>query len=102
MVLGTFLVSPYAADYDLAILAFPIAWMAFIGLEHGWLRRDRNLLVATWLLPWLTAPIAALTHVGVVPIMMGLLLQQLWRRTASTPVRPTLAHAGPGATEGAT
>jgi hypothetical protein len=101
-VLGTFLVTPYAADYDLAVLAFPIAWMALLGVEHGWLRNDRNLLVAAWLLPWLTAPIAAITHVGIAPIIMGLLLRQLWRRTTSSPVAPALSHVGPGAAEGAT
>lgn len=100
LVVGTFLVSPYAADYDLAVLAFPIAWMALVGLERGWLRGDRNLLVATWMLPWLTAPFAAFTHVGVVPIVMGLLLRQLWKRTVLTP-DPALTHTGPESAEGA-
>lgn len=103
LVLGTFLVSPYAADYDLAVLAFPIAWMALLGVDQGWLRGDRNLLVAAWILPWLTAPIAVFTHVGVVPIVMGLLLRQLWRRTpAPPPVVPVLSHAGPEGAGGTT
>lgn len=101
MVLGTFLVTPYAADYDLAVLAFPIAWMALLGLERGWLRGDRNLLVAAWLLPWLTAPIAAFTQVGITPVIMALLLRQLWTRTATEPVRPALTHAGPEEAGGA-
>ena len=83
LVVGTFLVTPYAADYDLAVLAFPVAWLAIVGLEHGWRRGDRNLLVATWMIPWLTAPVAALTHVGLVPILMALNLRQLWARTSS-------------------
>lgn len=82
-VVGTFLTTPYAADYDLAVLAFPIAWMAVLGLQHGWLRGDRNLLVATWILPMVAAPIALLTHVTVVPFLMALLLRQLWVRTSS-------------------
>lgn len=81
LVVGTFLVSPYAADYDLAALAFPIAWMALLGLERGWLRGDRNLLVVTWLLPMLTGPVAALTHVCVTPVVMALLLRQLLLRS---------------------
>ena len=81
LVLGTFLVSPYAADYDLAVLAFPIAWMGLLGLESGWLRRDRNLLVLAWVLPVVTAPIALFTHVGIAPFVMGLMLRQLWVRT---------------------
>ena len=103
LVLGTFLVSPYAADYDLAVLAFPIAWMALLGVDQGWLRGDRNLLVAAWILPWLTAPIAVFTHVGVVPIVMGLLMRQLWRRTPAAPPRvPVLSHAGPEGAGGST
>ena len=73
--------TPYAADYDLAVLAFPLAWMAQVGLRDGWTRGDRNLLVVAWILPWITAPVAVLTHVSVVPVMMGLLLRQLWIRT---------------------
>jgi hypothetical protein len=102
LVLGTFLVSPYAADYDLAVLAFPIAWMALIGLDHGWSRGDRNLLVTAWLLPWLTAPIAAFTHLGVAPIVIGLLLRQLWRRTTAPPADPVLSHADPEGAGGTT
>lgn len=79
-VIGTFLVTPYAADYDLAVLAFPIAWMAIMGQRHGWLRGDRNLLVATWLLPAITGPIALITHVTMTPFLMALLLRQLWVR----------------------
>lgn len=81
LIVGTFLVTPYAGDYDLAALAFPIAWTASVGLERGWLRGDRNLLVATWLLPALAAPIAVLTNVMIVPIVMGLLLRHLWLHT---------------------
>lgn len=84
-VAGTFLVTPYAADYDLAVLAFLIAWMAALGMEQGWLRGDRNLLVLTWLAPVLTASVAALTHVSVVPVLMALLLRQLWVGTGAAP-----------------
>lgn len=88
LIVGTFLVSPYAADYDLAVMAFPIAWLALLGGSAGWLYRDRNLLVATWILPWLTAPVALVTHVGVTPFIMGLLLWQLRLR-----VQPQHEHA---------
>lgn len=81
LVLGTFLVTPYAADYDLALLAFPIAWLALLGVEGGWQRGDRNLLVLTWLLPALAAPIALATHVGVTPFLLAAVLWRVWRRT---------------------
>lgn len=81
MVFGTFLVTPYAADYDLTVLAFPVAWLAMIGLERGWHRGDRDLLVATWMIPVITAPVAAVTHLCVVPLLMALVLHRLWSRT---------------------
>ena len=92
VVLGTFLVTPYAYDYDLALLAFPIAWLALLGLENGWLRGDRNLLALAWVLPWLAAPIAATTHIVVTPLLLACLLRQVWRRTAP---RPAAYGTGP-------
>lgn len=89
LVLGTLLVTPYAADYDLALLAFPIAWMAVLGIRDGWRRRDRNLLVAAWLAPWLTAPIAFTTHLGLVPLLVALLLRQLWQRLGTREQGPS-------------
>lgn len=83
LVVGTFLVTPYAADYDLALLAFPLAWTALVGLERGWMRRDRNLLVIGWVLPIVCAPLAFLTHVSLTPLVLGVWLQQLWRRTSA-------------------
>lgn len=94
VIIGTFLVSPYAADYDLAAMAFPIAWLALLGVSKGWAYRDRNLLVLTWMLPWVTAPIALFTYVGVTPIVMGLLLRQVWLRTLQNRDRSQADAAG--------
>ena len=96
LVVATFLVSPYAADYDLAVLAFPIAWMALLGLRDGWLRGDRNLLVTAWVLPWVTAPVAVFTHLGITPVVLALLLWQLWKRVEAAKPR-TAQEAGVGA-----
>jgi hypothetical protein len=86
VVAGTFLATPYAADYDMVVLAFPIAWLCVIGLTSGWLRGDRNLLVAIWVLPVLAAPVAVLTHVPVVALVMAVVLRQVWiRSTVSAP-----------------
>ncbi|KRE94585.1 hypothetical protein ASG76_09185 [Nocardioides sp. Soil774] len=82
-VVGTFLVTPYAADYDLAVLAFPIAWMAILGTTDGWLRGDRNTMVAAWVLPMVVAPITLLTHVTLAPLVCALVLRQLWARTSA-------------------
>jgi hypothetical protein len=78
---ATFLVSPYVFDYDLAWLAFPIAWLALVGLREGWLRGEREVLVAAWLLPLLMASIASTLFVQIGPLILGTLLWITIRRT---------------------
>jgi hypothetical protein len=82
---ATFLVSPYGYDYDLAWLAFPIAWLAMAGQRNGWLRGDREVLVAAWVLPMLITPIAKnlLAQVGP-PVLCALLWITLRRVKAGS------------------
>jgi len=77
---ATFFVSPYVFDYDLVWLAFPIAWLGFSGLRHGWLRGEREVLTAAWLLPLLMAPVATAVHLQLGPIVLGALLWVAVRR----------------------
>jgi hypothetical protein len=80
---ATFLANPYAFDYDLAWLAFPIAWLAGYGLEHGWRRGDREVLVAAWILPAVSTALASVTHVLVAPVVLGALVWIALRRVWS-------------------
>lgn len=77
---ATFLVSPYVFDYDLAWLAFPIAWLALTGLRDGWQRGEREVLAAAWLLPLLMAPVAEAVHIQTGPFVLGALLWMTTRR----------------------
>lgn len=77
---ATFLANPHIHDYDLAWLAFPIAWLALYGLEHGWRRGDREVLVAAWLLPALSTAIATATHLQLGPVGLGALVWITLRR----------------------
>lgn len=77
---ATFLANPYAFDYDLAWLAFPIAWLAVHGVEHGWRRGDREVLVAAWLLPAVATALATITHLQVAPLVLGALVWIALRR----------------------
>lgn len=78
---ATFLVSPYLFDYDMVWLAFPIAWLALEGIENGWLRAEREILVAAWLLPLFMMPIAKLTSVQVGPLVLAAVMWVVLRRT---------------------
>jgi len=92
---ATFLVSPYAFYYDLAWLAFPIAWLALDGLRNGWLRGEREVLVAAWLLPLMMVLIAAMLKVQVGPLVLGSLLWMTYRRATTASMTGAPASAAP-------
>ena len=80
---ATFLISPYVFDYDLVWLAFPIAWLALIGLREGWLPGEREVLVAAWISPLLMAPLATAFSVQIGPFVLGALLWVMVRRAGT-------------------
>lgn len=71
---ASLMISPYLFDYDLAWLAFPIAWLGACGMREGWLKGEREILVASWLLPAVAASLAFATGLQVAPVVLGLLL----------------------------
>ncbi|WP_433704358.1 glycosyltransferase family 87 protein [Paraburkholderia sacchari] len=81
---ATFLFSPYIYDYDLAWLAFPIGWLALAGLRTSWLRGEREVLVAAWLLPLAMDPVATGLHVQIAPFVLIALLVIAVRRAAGS------------------
>ncbi|MEI8186796.1 MAG: glycosyltransferase family 87 protein [Chlorobiaceae bacterium] len=93
---ATFLESPYVFDYDLAWLAFPIAWMALAGLRNGWQPCEREVLVAAWLLPILMIPIAAAVSVQVGPLVLCSLLWITVSRATAVSMMESTASDGYG------
>ncbi len=59
---GALLVSPHVNDHDMALLAVPIAILAWHGHRAGGLRGEREILAAAWLAPVITAIVAEPTH----------------------------------------
>ena len=82
---GTFLANPYAFDYDLVWLAFPIAWLALTGLADGWRRGDREVLVAAWLLPAFGPALATVSGLQLAPVVLGALVWIALRRVLPVP-----------------
>ena len=80
---ATFLISPYVFDYDLVWLAFPIAWLALIGLREGWLPGEREVLVVAWISPLLMGPLAEAFSVQIGPFVLGALLWVMLRRVGT-------------------
>ncbi len=77
---ATFLISPYLMEYDLTWLALPIAWTTALGLKEGWLRGEREIMVAVWLLPLLSGVIASTLSIQLGPFIVLALLWTIARR----------------------
>jgi len=79
---GVLLMTPYMMDYDLVILALPIAWIALDGLRSGFIAWEKSLLVFAWLLPLFARSVATGLLIPVAPLAMLLLLADIGRRAA--------------------
>jgi hypothetical protein len=80
LVLCALLFPPYEFLYDLAILALPLAWLAWEGHVEGWRPGEQTLLVLAFLTP-LLAPIFARTiHLQIAPLVLAALLAMALRR----------------------
>jgi alpha-1,2-mannosyltransferase len=80
---GVLLMTPYMMDYDLVILALPIAWLAIEGIRSGFMPWEKSLLVLAWLLPLFARSIATGLLIPVAPLAMLLVLADIARRAAA-------------------
>lgn len=81
LVLATILTTPYVFDYDLALLALPITWLAMEGVRTGFARLEREILVAAWLTPLVAVAIAEMANLQLAPIVLFAMLAMVVRRT---------------------
>ncbi|CAM3821363.1 glycosyltransferase family 87 protein [Polynucleobacter arcticus] len=70
LVFASLLVSPYIMDYDLTLLALPIALIATQGMKYGWLPSERRMLALLWMLPILMVVLASATSFQIGPIVI--------------------------------
>ncbi len=84
------LATPYVLDYDLVILALPIAWLAGIGMAAGFRPWEKTVLAATWLLPLLARPAGFALGLPLTPPLLAVLLGLIVAR-ATAPVSATAA-----------
>ena len=71
--LATTLITPYLLDYDLVLLALPIAWLVIDGREHGFLPWEKTMLFALWMLPLVSRATGSALHIplGAPVLMLG-------------------------------
>ncbi len=79
---GAVLVPPYLFDYDLALLAIPVAIIAWDGVQRGWLPWEREVLLAAWLLPLVAPGFTEATGVPVATPCLVALMAIAVRRAA--------------------
>ena len=72
-VCGTLLATPYLFDYDLALLAVPIALVARRAMKDGWRAWEMTLLALLWILPS-TARLVSMSQIPITPILLALSL----------------------------
>lgn len=92
LVAATLLATPYAMDYDLILLALPLAWMAGEGLRTGFLPWEKTILAWAWLMPLVARTVAMGTSVPVGMLTVVLLLAVVVRRALHP--TPTPPHRG--------
>ncbi|HXP75461.1 MAG TPA: glycosyltransferase family 87 protein [Stellaceae bacterium] len=85
---GTALAAPALYDYDLVLLAVPIAILAADGLRSGWMPGLRTLLVITWLSPAVGSSLARHAHLPLMPLVLLALFWACWRRPQLTSTAP--------------
>lgn len=78
------LTSPYFLDYDLALLAIPLAWATAQGLKGGFLPWEKSILVFAFALPAFSRVLAFAFGVPLAPVAVGLLFWAMARRAAMT------------------
>jgi hypothetical protein len=89
---ATLLATPFALDYDLALLALPLALLLSRALATGFLPYEKILLLAAYALPGFARPLAQAVHLPLAPAILVLLFCALVRRVAPA-ARPVLAEA---------
>jgi hypothetical protein len=91
LVAATVLTTPFMLDYDLTLLAIPLAYLFAEALRKGFLPYERIVLFTAFVLPLVSRPLAGYVGLPIVPLVtLALLLSVLQRARAGS------AEAEPG------
>jgi len=87
LVAGTLLATPYVMDYDLVMLALPIAWVARAALRTGFRPWEKTILSVAFILPLISRSIAEYTSVPLGVIVVMLLFSAIAGRADTREIR---------------
>jgi hypothetical protein len=88
LVTAAVLASPFLLDYDLVILAFPLAWLAGEGMRTGFRPWEKLVLLAGFVLPLIARTLALAAHLPIAPLVLLALFQLLLARAGVRLVEP--------------
>ncbi|MBV9079215.1 MAG: DUF2029 domain-containing protein [Methylobacteriaceae bacterium] len=88
LVSAALLGTPFLLDYDLTILAIPLAWLLREGLRTGFRPWEKMALAAGFVLPLLSRTLATLTGIPLGPLIVGAIFALLYRRAREGGTNP--------------
>jgi alpha-1,2-mannosyltransferase len=80
---ATLLATPFLLDYDLTLLAMPLAWLFSRACRDGFLPWERLALLAGFVLPLVSRPLATAAHIPLAPLVVLALVLCVVRRAAT-------------------
>jgi alpha-1,2-mannosyltransferase len=97
MVMAALLASPFLLDYDLTLLAIPLAWIAREGLRSGFAPGEKSVLAFAYVLPLFSRIVAGSLGLPVAPLAIAAAFYFLLKRGAA-PANPAPSRARPAKT----
>jgi len=85
---ATLLASPFLLDYDLTLLAIPLAWLASEGERGGFARGEKIIFAAAFVLPLTSRALAGAFGVPLAPLVIAAMFVFLLRRVARREAKP--------------
>ncbi|MGD1037506.1 MAG: glycosyltransferase family 87 protein [Roseiarcus sp.] len=93
MVAAALVASPFLLDYDLTLLAIPLAWTAREGLRAGFAPGEKSVLAFAYVLPLFSRTLGGALGLPVAPLTIAALFYFLLKRAAA-PADPSPSGAG--------
>jgi hypothetical protein len=84
MIVAALLASPFLLDYDLVILAAPLAWMLREGIRTGFRDWEKTVLAAAFVLAAVSRTLATQAHLPLAPFVLAALFALILRRGAAS------------------
>lgn len=95
MVAACLMMSPFLLDYDLALLAVPMAWLFAEGVRTGFRDWEKAGLGAAYIVPAVSRPLATATGLPLGPVVVAALFALVLRRGLEPDLPGTGAANGP-------